>query len=103
MGMVMKYLNNVVTLKLDTAKCTGCEKCLEVCPRQVFEKREKKVAIIDRDQCIECGACQRNCAFGAVTVKSGVGCAQALFNAALTGGEPVCGCEGNAKKSSGCC
>jgi NAD-dependent dihydropyrimidine dehydrogenase PreA subunit len=99
----MKYLNNVVTLKLDIEKCIGCGRCMEVCPRQVFEMRDKKAEIIDRDRCIECGACQRNCAFGAVIVKSGVGCAQALFNALLTGGEPVCGCEKNAKKTSGCC
>ncbi len=99
----MKYLNNVATLKLDKDKCTGCGGCIEVCPRQVFVIRDKKVEIVDRDLCIECGACRRNCAFGALTVKSGVGCAQALFNAALSGGEPVCGCEGNSKPSSGCC
>jgi ferredoxin len=93
----MRYLDNVVTLKLDRDKCTGCGMCLDVCPRRVFALREKKADIVFRDNCIECGACRRNCAFGAMTVQSGVGCASALFKAALTGGEPVCGCEG------GCC
>jgi ferredoxin len=99
----MKYLANVVTLKLDKDECTGCGLCVEVCPRQVIAMGDKKAHIVDRDACIECGACQRNCPFGALTVKSGVGCAQALFKAALTGGEPVCGCEGDSKKASGCC
>lgn len=99
----MNYLKNVSTLKLDTEKCTGCKKCVEVCPRQVLIIRERKVDIVDRDACIECGACQKNCAFDAITVNSGVGCAQAYFTALITGGEPVCGCEKGEKNSSGCC
>jgi ferredoxin len=100
---MMKYLKNVATLKLDVDKCTGCNRCIEVCPRNVLVMNERKAKILDRDLCIECGACQRNCAFGALTVNSGVGCAQALFTAMLTGGEPVCGCEKGDKKTSGCC
>jgi NAD-dependent dihydropyrimidine dehydrogenase PreA subunit len=99
----MRYLTDVVTLKIDKNKCAGCGRCIEVCPRQVFALRDKKADIIFRDNCIECGACQKNCAFGSLAVQSGVGCAQALFKAALTGGEPVCGCEGDSKQSSGCC
>ena len=32
----MTYLKDVVTLKLDEEKCTGCGMCLEVCPHAVF-------------------------------------------------------------------
>lgn len=103
MGYRMTYLKNVVSLKFDKVKCTGCGRCIEVCPRQVFALKNNKAEIVNRDQCIECGACQRNCAFGALSVKSGVGCAQAFFKAMLTGGEAVCGCSDNGKSSSGCC
>jgi hypothetical protein len=42
---------------------------------------------------MECGACQLNCPFDAVTVDSGVGCAAAMMWAAVTGKElPSCGC-----------
>jgi ferredoxin len=99
----MKYLKNVATLNLDADKCTGCGRCTEVCPRAVFAITDRKVAILDRDRCIECGACRNNCAFGALSVVSGVGCAQALFNAIITGGDPACGCEKNTSKKSGCC
>jgi ferredoxin len=99
----MNYLKNVTTLKLDPDTCTGCGRCVEVCPRGVIVMREKKASIVDRDACIECGACSRNCAFGALAVASGVGCAQALFNAMITGGEPVCDCEKGTKSASGCC
>jgi len=99
----MKYMKNVATLELDREKCTGCGQCVEVCPRSVLAMRGGKAEIGDRDSCIECGACQRNCAFDAISVSSGVGCAQALFNAMIRGGEPVCDCEKSGSDKSSCC
>lgn len=90
----MKYLADVTTLAYDAEKCSGCGRCIEVCPRGVFEMREKRAAITDRDFCMECGACALNCAFGAISVNAGVGCAAAIINSMLTGGPPTCGCEG---------
>ena len=88
----MKYLKNVVTLEYDPEKCTGCRRCLEVCPRTVFEMRDKKARIIDKDRCIECGACANNCQYEALTVDAGVGCATAIIYSMLQGGEPDCSC-----------
>jgi ferredoxin len=34
--MIHKYLKNVTTLTYDSDKCTGCGKCTEVCPHNVF-------------------------------------------------------------------
>jgi len=99
----MHYLKNVATLELNKEKCTGCGRCIEVCPRSVLVIRGRKAEILDRDSCIECGACQKNCSFNAVSVASGVGCAQALFNAMIRGGEPVCDCGGKNSDKSGCC
>jgi len=87
----MKYLKNVVTLQYDAEKCTGCGKCLEVCPHRVFEPYEGKVRIADRDKCMECGACARNCPFEAIEVDEGVGCAAAVIIGFFTGQEPTCG------------
>ncbi|MCP4135781.1 MAG: 4Fe-4S dicluster domain-containing protein [bacterium] len=100
----MVYLKNVSTLKLFPEKCTGCKKCTEVCPRAVFDIIETKAQIINLDNCIECGACLRNCAFDAIRVEAGVGCASAIINGMLTGGEPTCGCSDDSSSgSSGCC
>ena len=97
----MRYLKNITTLKYNTEKCLGCGRCLEVCPHGVFEMDEKRAVIADRDLCMECGACAKNCEFGAISVDSGVGCASALINSILFGGEPSCDCGGEEEES--CC
>ena len=96
----MKYLANVTSLKFFSDKCTGCGRCVEVCPHAVFAMNGKKAAISDRDMCMECGACARNCAFGAIAVNAGVGCAAAIINGMVTGSKPSCGCGDNAGE---CC
>ena len=98
----MKYLANVASIEMDSGKCTGCGMCLEVCPHNVFALKDKKAVITDKDRCMECGACAVNCAFGALSVDKGVGCAAAIINSIVRGGEPVCGCDSNAG-SGACC
>ena len=95
-----KYLKDVVTLKLETEKCTGCGMCVNVCPHGVFLVDMKMAKIVDRDSCMECGACEKNCPFSAIEVKTGVGCAAAVINGILNGTEPSCDCSGN---SNSCC
>ncbi len=102
------YLKNVVTLQMDSKKCTGCGMCLEVCPHEVFKMNGKSVGIVQRDACMECGACSRNCPAGAVTVQSGVGCAAAVINSLLgrNGGECCCGPQTESRESAlgrSCC
>jgi NAD-dependent dihydropyrimidine dehydrogenase PreA subunit len=91
----LRYLENVVSLKLDVDKCIGCGMCSNVCPHGVLEIEGRKARITDRDACIECGACAGNCPVEALTVKAGVGCASAIINSWLTGKEPSCDCGGS--------
>lgn len=89
--MPLRYLENVVTLEYAPEKCTGCGKCAEVCPHGLFVMDGRQARLNDRDLCIECGACMRNCAFDAIKVRPGVGCAYALMVSALRGRPaPVC-------------
>ncbi len=90
--MPLRYLTDVVTLTLVPEKCTGCGRCVEVCPHGVFALETDRARITDRDACMECGACARNCPVGAVEVHSGVGCAQAVINGVLSGTEPCSDC-----------
>ena len=102
------YLKDVVTLQLDDNQCTGCGMCVDVCPHEVFKMNSKHVTIQNRDACMECGACSKNCPADAIFVQSGVGCAAAVINSLLgrNGGECSCGPETAgtiADKRGGCC
>lgn len=97
------YLPGVSTLKLTSEKCTGCGRCVEVCPHGVFDLKDHRVQIAAIDNCMECGACTQNCAFGALTVKSGVGCAIAMINGIMTKGNPDLGTCDCGDESSNCC
>lgn len=88
--MKLRYLSGVVTLKYYYDKCKGCGRCAEVCPRGVFVMGNGKAELIDKDACIECGACMINCQFNAINVDVGVGCAAAILAA-------------NGKSKSACC
>ena len=87
------YLKNVSTLKLDTEKCTGCLMCVFVCPHNVFEIKNRKSHIINKDLCMECGACQKNCPENAISVQTGVGCAAGIIKGFIYGTAPDCGCD----------
>jgi NAD-dependent dihydropyrimidine dehydrogenase PreA subunit len=88
--MKTRYLKNVVTLQFDGSKCTNCGKCIEVCPQDVFEKKDGIVKVRDRDLCMECGACAINCPFSAIRVRAGVGCAAGVIAGKLTGSDTAC-------------
>ncbi len=95
------YLKNVVTLELDQEKCNGCRMCTIVCPHAVFAMENKRAVIQNKNLCMECGACEKNCPENAISVRSGVGCAAGIISGILNGTEPNCDCSGPG--SSSCC
>jgi NAD-dependent dihydropyrimidine dehydrogenase PreA subunit len=88
----LKYLRNVASLQLNEKRCVGCEMCVNVCPHAVFEMTGNKARIVNLDDCMECGACAKNCPTMAIIVRSGVGCVAAIIKAAIRGTEPNCDC-----------
>jgi NAD-dependent dihydropyrimidine dehydrogenase PreA subunit len=97
----LRYLDDVVTLEFDAARCTGCQQCTLVCPHAVFAMDGNRAVLADRDACIECGACARNCDFGAIEVRAGVGCAAGIIASWFAGKSEVdCG-PGPAKDGDG--
>ncbi|MGD1996200.1 MAG: mercury methylation ferredoxin HgcB [Anaerolineae bacterium] len=90
----MADLSVINTLRYNPELCIGCEMCTIVCPHAVFAMDGGLAQLVHAEACMECGACQLNCPTRAITVDSGVGCAAAMFRAALTGQkEATCGDE----------
>lgn len=85
----LKYINEVVTLTLDQDKCSGCGMCIKVCPHAVLDLSNGKAHIARKAFCMECGACEMNCADEAIKVLSGFcGCATGIIEGFFKGKDP---------------
>jgi len=70
----------------------GCGTCELVCPHGVWQVSDKKARIVDRDGCMECGACALNCPAESITVEPGVGCAAYIIQSWIKGKENASCC-----------
>jgi ferredoxin len=52
---------------IDKDACTGCEKCVEVCPPQAMLIEDGK-ASIEEEFCEECGFCASECPVAAISI-----------------------------------
>ena len=55
----------VVSMLKIPSNCTGCYACVNICPKKCISMIESASGFlypnIDRNQCIECGQCERVC------------------------------------------
>jgi len=64
--------------ELDEEKCTGCGKCVNVCPVEAMtlvsandpNRPKRKKAKLNEDVCLGCGICVRTCAHDGIHLKS---------------------------------
>ena len=56
-----------MSAKVDDKKCTGCGKCVDICPVQAI-KIEKGKAVIS-DECVDCGVCLSECELKALSIE----------------------------------
>jgi NADH-quinone oxidoreductase subunit F len=57
---------SLIRLRIDPALCTGCGRCIEVCPVRAVQGQPKAPHRIDPATCTRCGACRAVCAAEAV-------------------------------------
>jgi len=75
-------------IRIDDALCNGCGTCVMVCPHTVLAIEDRRAVLVNRGRCIECGACQLNCAPGAMHVTKGTGCLVAIIKEDILRLEP---------------
>ncbi|MGM0598086.1 MAG: ATP-binding protein [Myxococcota bacterium] len=71
-GMLNPVQTTAFLPEIDAEACTGCRKCLEVCPvdaLELSENKEKNTVRVNTDLCLGCGVCANNCATGAISMK----------------------------------
>ncbi len=48
--------------------CTGDAQCVDICPVQCITMEGDK-AVIDPDECVDCGSCAETCEYDAITAE----------------------------------
>ena len=54
--------------KVNPAKCTGCETCVEECPSEAISMASEK-AMVDVNNCVDCGVCVEVCPEEAISME----------------------------------
>ncbi len=63
---VCKALTKLV---IEDEPCTGCGKCIKVCPTDAITGELKKTHVLDQDKCTVCGSCVEICPTDAIKVE----------------------------------
>ena len=64
-----RCLQSLIQYTIDSEKCTGCGRCIRLCPQQAIKGEKNKPAVIELDRCVRCGICREACRFEAVLVE----------------------------------
>ena len=56
-------------ISIDNEKCNNCGRCLVICIKSLWRKKDGKVYIAEnyKTSCVECGSCAEVCGPGAIT------------------------------------
>lgn len=64
-----RFSGSGFTMVANHDNCTGCGKCISICPQKIITKREDGKVVIDQDHCMGCGFCKTQCEHDALELK----------------------------------
>lgn len=87
-------------IKLSLSKCTGCNRCIEICPTGAIKEKDDKIAL-DRSLCDLCGECINVCYEGALDWFGRYYTAQEVYENAMKDAEYYRNSEGGVTLGGG--
>ena len=61
-----------MSISIESAKCTGCGKCIVICPGNLIQRNEEGKAHLSYPKdCWGCAACLKECSFCAIKYRLG--------------------------------
>jgi formate hydrogenlyase subunit 6/NADH:ubiquinone oxidoreductase subunit I len=64
----LSIANELAMYRIVEVKCTGCDKCSELCPMKAIRGKKFELHQIDEARCIKCGRCFKICPVGAINL-----------------------------------
>ncbi|MCX8171894.1 MAG: DNA-directed RNA polymerase subunit D [Candidatus Bathyarchaeota archaeon] len=76
-------------VNIDYARCDGCGKCADICPKRVFAKEGDKIVVVREMDCILCTDCVRVCGIKPPPIQISWDDSTFIFYIESTGSLPV--------------
>ncbi len=61
-------MSNLPLPRILAERCSGCERCIHICPTQALGQVEGKAGLVEPDNCTYCALCEDICPDSAIAL-----------------------------------